>query len=96
MSKIYKNDVGKLFLADTGIALATATKKEFHVKDELGNVMTWTADIYGTTQLQYTTTTPDFATAGMYRIQAYVEFSDYSKHLGETYLFKVFDLFQDR
>jgi hypothetical protein len=96
MSKIYEGDVGVQFVLDTGQDLDDSTKRELHVMKPSGAEVVWAASIYDdpitgnpTQCLTYISVNGDLDLAGVYKIQAYVEWGPGSKHLGDTVLLDV-------
>jgi len=96
MAKVYLNDIGTAFKVTVGTDLTNATLTELRVLKP-GDTMTttWTATIDDALNgiLEYIISTGDLNTAGIYRLQAYVELSTGEKLLGETVGFTVHSTF---
>ncbi|HWQ18555.1 MAG TPA: hypothetical protein VN455_02180 [Methanotrichaceae archaeon] len=85
MSKIYIGDVGVEIRLDTGVDIDDATLLAIEVLKPDKTPDEWEATQYGTTQsITYTTIADDLDQAGTYKLQAYAEWGENSKHLGET------------
>lgn len=94
MTKIYKGAVGVEIRLDTGQSLTSATLKEIHVQKPDGSEVKWTALQYNSTTIYYVTASGDLNDAGEYTLQSYVEWGSSSKHLGESVMLKVYDMYE--
>ncbi|MDM7912802.1 MAG: hypothetical protein QUS09_06865 [Methanotrichaceae archaeon] len=90
MTKIYAGAVGVEIRLDTGQNLAEATSMKILVKRPNGTETEWTASQYDSTTIYYVTADGDLDASGDYVLQAYVEFGESSKHLGESVVLKVY------
>lgn len=93
--KIYKGEVGKVFRLDTKINITQASVMKFKLRKPDGSEGTdWTGINYGTTKMQYTTTSAnDLDQAGDWQCQAYVEMNG-KIYWGRTTQFTVHDQFE--
>lgn len=89
MGKIYQGDVGVEIRANVTVPLTDSTLTKYKVKKPSGVEATWSATVYDTTTLTYTTVAADLDEVGEYIVQAYVEWGATSKHLGESDRFVV-------
>lgn len=93
MSKVFQNDLGTVLTVDTGVALATATTLELHVRKPDGSTAEWTCS-YSGNNLTYTTVAADWTQVGTHRLVAYVEFSG-TKHTGTAFEIEVYEKYED-
>ena len=99
MAKVYKHDVGTVFLVNTTVDLTLATTHNLIVYKPDGTTATWTGTDTATTKITYTTTTTgsggsqtwDLDQAGVWSLQAYVVLPSGTWY-GETVQFTVFDV----
>ncbi len=92
MEKLYKGDIGILFVVDCKISVTGATVSKLKVKKPDGTEVDWTGAPFNNT-IQYTIQTGDLNQAGEYRLQSYVELSGLEIH-GDTALFEVAEEFE--
>jgi|Deesub1362B_J571_1020462.scaffolds.fasta_scaffold00499_25 tRNA(Met) C34 N-acetyltransferase TmcA len=96
MGKIYRGDTGIKIVLDTETDLTDATMAKILVKKPSGSEDEWIADfddkIAG--KISYTISHNELNETGLYKLQAYVEFTDGSKLLGETCSLVVFDKYE--
>ena len=93
MAKIYKGDEGTVFQVEVGVDISSATTVELRVwKPGASSATTWNGSANGT-RIDYTTVTDDLDTAGMHKLQAYVEMGG-GIWRGETTNFTVHDVFE--
>jgi len=90
---VFQDDLGTVLTIDTGVALATATTTELHIRDPDGTVLERTCTVSGT-NLLYTTVAADWAKLGTHRLCAYVEFSG-TKHTGTAFEIVVKKKYED-
>ena len=92
MGDIFVGDVGVEIRLDTKQDLSNATVTKILAKKPSGSTVVWNATKYGTTtKITYTTDSDDLDEAGDWSLQAYVEWTTSSKHLGETVTMTVTD-----
>lgn len=96
MGKIYKDDIGVLVRADTGVDVSGAASMEFRVlKPGDTTETTWIAEEDSTEgYIKYVTVEGDLDEIGLYKIQAWVYFTAASIHRGETFLLQVYEHFE--
>jgi hypothetical protein len=92
-NKIYKGDVGTVFIVDVGESLADASVVKLYVAKPNGEAPEWAATKYGDTSLKYTAAQGDLDVAGLYKVQPYVEKPDW-KGRGNTVSFTVHEYFK--
>jgi hypothetical protein len=94
--RVYVGDVGVKFIVHTGIDLKDAITTQLQVKKSDGTPATWntTAATVDTMDMEYISETGDLDVVGTYTAYAYVEFSGDSKHSGQAFKFKVWDVFK--
>jgi hypothetical protein len=90
---VFQDDLGTALTVDTGVALASATKTELHIRQPDGNVLERTCS-YSGNSLTYTTVAADWAKLGTHRLCAYVEFSG-TKHTGTAFEIEVKKKYED-
>ena len=93
MGKVYVGDEGTVILIDMQEDISTATTTEINVRNSGGD-NTWTATIYDSNYLKYTTITDDLDVDGTYLLQPYLEFPTGWKGKGETVSFEVYEAFK--
>ena len=94
--RIYEGDVGVRFLVSTGINLSTSTVTQLKViKGDL-TAATWSAsvNVVDNTVMEYNSVTGDLDVSGKYKLYAYVEFTEVSKHSGRVAVLTVYDVFK--
>lgn len=83
MGKVYATDVGTLIKLDTERDISAATSHKIIAKLGTGVATNLTTTIVETTKLQHVKTASTLSSAGLWSLQAYVQFSDGSKYWGE-------------
>ena len=91
--KVYVGDIGTDIIVDCGEDISTATKTKISVKKPDGSKVLWSASIYNTNYLKYTTVANDLNQSGKYKVQASLTLGAWSG-LGETACFTVYSLFE--
>jgi hypothetical protein len=94
MGKIYVGDKGTEIILDTGIDLTTATLVKILAIKPSQTTALWTATVYDTTKIKYTTSQADegdWTETGTWKLQAYVELPVWKGH-GETVQVTVYAL----
>lgn len=93
MGKIYKDDIGVLIKADTGIDLSGAASMELKVLKPSAEEVSWIAyeDETDAGYIDYITVDGDLEEVGVYKIQAWVYITAESIHRGETFYLQVYD-----
>jgi hypothetical protein len=91
-AKYYIGAVGVEIIMETCLDITEATKVAIEVEKPDGTEDEWIGEIYGTTQIKYTTIAGDLDQAGKYYVQAYVETAT-SIGYGTTTSFNVTGLF---
>jgi hypothetical protein len=101
MAKVYVGDVGTKIRLDCNpddldeIDIASASTLKILVLKPSGTEVEWTASRYGSTnQITYTSVDDDFDEAGTYKLQAYVQWSSTSIHLGETAKLRIYNKYK--
>lgn len=92
MSKVYKGDIGTSIILDCGSDVSTASAQEIKVQKPQGSTTTWSATVYNTNYLKHTTISTSVDDVGRYRLQAYVELTEWQGR-GETADLTVYDYF---
>lgn len=96
MGKVYRGDIGIKIVLNTEADLSDATTAKIIVKKPSGAEVEWIANfedrIAG--KISYTTTNNDLDEVGVYKLQAYVEFTNGTKLYGETAEMVVFDKYE--
>jgi len=92
-NKHYIGEIGTDIIVDCGQDITGATNTELVVKKPDGSIVTWTATIYNTNYLKYTTVSGDFDQAGTYRLQASLTLSGWTGY-GETSEFIIYDRYK--
>lgn len=73
---VFTTDVGTEFVLDTGIELAGASNQVIKAKPpDGGALVSLLATIVETTKLKHVKTATTLATAGIWELQAYIEFT---------------------
>ncbi len=93
MNKIYKGDVGTLFIVDCGTDISSATIKKIKFKLPDGSVVDRTGIISGTNFLNYNLVAEDTLISGNVSAQAYIE-TPAGKWSGETFYFEIYDYYE--
>lgn len=88
--KPYVGDIGTVIIVNCGSSIEGATTKNLKVKKPDGVFVTWSAEIYQSNYLKYTTVDGDFNIEGVYYLQASIVVSGWTG-LGETANFRVYD-----
>jgi hypothetical protein len=95
-TKRYTNEIGVVIRLNTGIDLTGATNPIIKVLRPDGSSVTWTATIVSinssNSYVQYTTQSGDLNLPGLYRVQPFVNFSNWIGP-GETASFEVYSPF---
>jgi len=91
--KIYKDDIGTVFIIDLGESLAEAEAPKIYVLKPDGEIAEWAADIFEETKIKHVGVQGDLSAAGLFRMQPYVEKSGW-KGRGDTVSFTVHDHFK--
>jgi hypothetical protein len=73
-------DIGTIIKVDTGEALAAASTTQIKITKPSGTILTKTGIVTETTKLYYVTIAGDLDEAGIYVIQPYIVFADWSGH----------------
>lgn len=81
MESVVIGEPGMRIVLATGQDLTAATKLEMHAVDPDGHVKTWTATAHSTPgSISYTTEEGDLDAEGIWKILAYIEWGEDSKH----------------
>jgi len=89
MGKVFAADVGTKIILDTGQDLSAATLTKIKAKVRGGTeVKTLDGTVVETTKIQHSKTAETLATAGVWTLQAYVEFTA-DKYWGEKVTLEV-------
>ena len=91
--KPFVGDVGTDIIVNCGVNITGATGTKILYYKPSGVSGEWTADVYQSNYLKYTTVAGDFDEAGTYRIQAKLTLTGWTGR-GETDMFKVYNVFQ--
>ena len=76
---IYKGDVGAIIRLTSSFDLSGATMARIYYTKPSGETGYWTATVYGTTAIQYTTTSEDdLDEAGQWNFQGYAALRDWT------------------
>jgi len=89
----YVGEIGTVITVDCGCDISGATVKSLKVRKPDGTEVSWTATIYNSNYLRYTTISGDLNLAGTYYIQAYVTFSGWTGR-GETAELVIYENFE--
>jgi hypothetical protein len=92
MAKIYVGDIGTVFSVNVGVTVASATSYLFKVTKPSGAIQDWTCTVDSTTSFKYAVKYGDLNEDGIYHLQAYATYPDWSGR-SETIDFEVYDLF---
>ena len=92
MAKMYVGDIGTTLILDVGVTVASATSYMFKVQKPDNITYDWTCTTNSTTSFKYATKAGDFNQGGIYHLQAYATYPDWSGR-SETIHFEVYDLF---
>ena len=90
--KVYVGDIGTIILLDTGVDISAGSVFEIKVKKPDNTTATWTATLYGQSQVKYIAQSGDLNVAGTYLLQAKVTMPGWTG-LGETASFEVLAVF---
>ncbi len=90
--KYYKNDIGTQIIVDIGTDITGATNTKLLVEKPGGEEVEWTAAVYNSNYLLYTTIAGDFI-PGIFKLNASLTLGGWSGR-GETATFEVFDEFE--
>lgn len=93
MSKLYVDDVGTVILVNCGSAVTGATGISMKVKKPDGTEVSWTATVYGTDYITYTTIAGDLDQSGEYTLQASLTVGGWTG-LGESASFTVYEEYE--
>ena len=93
MGRVYVGDIGTIIEIDMQQDISTATSVALYVKKPDTTEVTWTPTVYNNNYLRYTLVSGDVDIAGVYKIQPYVEFTDW-KGMGNTVEFTVYEKYQ--
>jgi hypothetical protein len=88
--KIYRGTTGVVVIVDCGQDISTATDTKMRTKHPGGKVSEWTATIYGTNYLKYTTVDGDLDETGTYGIQSSMTLGVWTG-TGKTAYLKVYE-----
>jgi hypothetical protein len=92
MGQVFVGDVGTIIYLETGVDLSAATSLTIRVRKRAEgshnkHLVTWTGEVYNTTQIKYTIVEGDLDYAGVYSLQAYAELADWEGHGDEVELY---------
>lgn len=91
MAKVFDTDVGTAIVLDTGIDLATVTKKAIRAQPPTGSVVELAVDVVQTKKLRHIKTKDTLNADGAWQLQAYVEFENgATKYHGEICTLRVY------
>lgn len=90
MSRHYIGEIGTVITVDCGEDISAATNTKFKVKKPDGTEIEWSASIYNTNYLQYTTINSDLNQYGEYIIQSSLTISGWTG-LGDADSFIIYN-----
>jgi len=94
MANHYVGEMGTQVVLDTEVTLTGAQSCVIKVKKPDGTEEEWSASVTETTKIVHTLEDGDFDQAGLYKMQAYVEFDSDNTFLGETVEMYVYDEYE--
>jgi len=96
MGKVYRGDIGLKIGIETNTDLTDAILAKIKVKKPSGIETEWNADFEDKAagKIYYIVQEGDLDEAGLYKLQAYCEFTDGSKLYGDTVSFVVHDKYE--
>ena len=89
----YVGEVGTVITVDCGSDISGATGTILKVRKPDGTEVEWTATIYDSNYLRYTTVAGDFNKAGTYHVQAHLTLAGWTGH-GETAEFPIYEEYE--
>ena len=92
MTNHYVGEIGTEIIVDCGVNITGATPTTLKVKKPDGTEVEWTATIYNSNYLKYTTTSGDFDQSGTYTLQAALTLTGWIG-LGDVATFEVYSAF---
>ena len=92
MTKHYVGEIGTVIIVDCGVDITGATPTTIKVKKPDGTEVEWTATIYDSNYLKYTTISGDFDQSGTYVLQASLTLTGWIG-LGDVATFEVYSAF---
>ena len=93
MSKYYVGDVGTDIIVDCGVDITGATDTTMKVKKPDGTTVSWTATVYNSNYLKFTTIADSFDQAGVWKLQSSLTLGGWTG-LGETAEFTIYDPYE--
>jgi hypothetical protein len=92
MTRHYIGEIGTEIIVDIGVDITGATPTKLKVTKPDGTEVVWTATVYNSNYLKYTTISGDFNLAGTYILQAELTITAWSG-LGDVATFEIYDPF---
>ena len=91
--KHFVDEVGTVITVDCGCDITGATGTALKVKKPDGTEVSWTATIYDSNYLRYTTVSGDLDQVGVYYVQSYLTIGGWTGR-GETAEFIIYDKYE--
>lgn len=92
MTRHYIGEIGTEIIVDIGVDITGATPTKLKVKKPDGTEVEWTATVYNSNYLKYTSLIGDFNISGTYSLQASLTLSGWTG-LGDVATFEIYDPF---